>query len=321
MASENLGELGQELFGARLSASFDPASRTRVRLKPKDHVMTVFQRVLVAVDGSPASLHALQAAFQVKSQDLAIIAVAPGSASGPRSEADHDLDAYWQEAQTKALAAAAELAGAAGVSLTTLSDRGEPHERIVAAAESAGHDLIVVGLKGRDLPAGALMGSTTARVIGYSPKDVLVVPEHANLGFERLILPTDGSRFSRRAATRALEICRAYGGELMALAVLDAPPRFLAEAPEVARDLLAKLEALTAEVQQRAAAQGIPCHTVVQHGPAYRVITDQAGNAGARLIVMGAHGRTGLKRLLMGSVTERVLGYAPCPVLVVKGKE
>jgi nucleotide-binding universal stress UspA family protein len=283
--------------------------------------MTVFQRVLVAVDGSPASLHALQAAFQVKCQDLAIIAVAPGSASGAGFEADRDLDAYWQVAQARTMAAAAELAGAAGVSLTTLSDRGEPHERIVAAAESAGRDLIVVGLKGRDLPAGALMGSTTARVIGYSHKDVLVVPEHAALGFERIILPTDGSRFSRRAATRALEICRAYGGELTALSVLDAPPRFLAEATEVARDLLAKLEDLTAEVEGRAAAQGIPCRSIVQHGPAYRVIADQAESAGAGLIVMGSHGRTGLKRLLMGSVTERVIGYAPCPVLVVKGKE
>jgi nucleotide-binding universal stress UspA family protein len=48
------------------------------------------------------------------------------------------------------------------------------------------------------------------------------------------------------------------------------------------------------------------------------VILDQARKAGADLIVVGTHGRTGLDRLLMGSVAERVIGFADCPVLVVK---
>ena len=49
------------------------------------------------------------------------------------------------------------------------------------------------------------------------------------------------------------------------------------------------------------------------------VITDLAKKFASDLIVMGSHGRTGIKRLLMGSVTEKVLGYAPCPVLVIRG--
>jgi len=53
-------------------------------------------------------------------------------------------------------------------------------------------------------------------------------------------------------------------------------------------------------------------------GPAYRVIVELAQEWEAGLIIMGSHGRTGLKRLLMGSVTERVVGQAPGPVLVVK---
>jgi nucleotide-binding universal stress UspA family protein len=54
----------------------------------------------------------------------------------------------------------------------------------------------------------------------------------------------------------------------------------------------------------------------VREGEAYRVITELAGKEKFGVIVMGSHGRTGLKRLLMGSVTEKVIGYAPCPVLI-----
>jgi nucleotide-binding universal stress UspA family protein len=283
--------------------------------------MTVFSRVLVAVDGSPASLHALKESFHLAGSTLAVITVAPSTASGLGTEAHRDLDAYWLDAQAKALAAAAEAAQAAGVPLKTIAAQGEPHECIVAAARSEASDLIVVGLKGRDLPAAALMGSTTARVIGFSPKEVLVVPEHAGIGFARILLPFDGSRFSQRAAGEALTICQAYGSELTVLSVLDAPPGFMEDAPEVAGDLLTRLKELAAEVKAWAESQGITCQAAVMQGPAYQVITEEARKAEASLIVMGSHGRTGLKRLLMGSVTERVIGFAPCPVLVVKGKE
>ena len=56
-------------------------------------------------------------------------------------------------------------------------------------------------------------------------------------------------------------------------------------------------------------------------GVAYAAIAELAQEQQANLIVMGSHGQTGLMRLLMGRVTERVIGHAPCPVLVVKWKE
>jgi nucleotide-binding universal stress UspA family protein len=276
-------------------------------------IMAFYQRVLVAVDGSPASLHALQAALQLANGELAVVVATPAGGSSP------DLDTYWQQTQDKALSAAGELARATGVVLKTIAARGEPHEAIVTVAKEEACDLIVVGLKGRDLPAAALMGSTTARVIGFSPVAVLVVPEHADLRFARILTPADGSRYSRHAATEAVRLCAIQGGELTVLAVLDAPPGFAKEAPEVAEDLLAKLKEVTAEVQRRAESLVVPCQEAVLHGSAYRVITAEAQRIGASLIVMGSHGRTGLKRLLMGSVTERVIGHAPCPVLVVKG--
>jgi nucleotide-binding universal stress UspA family protein len=284
-----------------------------------DWAMSVFHNILVAVDGSPASLHALKESFGLAGGTLAAIFVAP--ASGPEPGLGARPAAYWLDVQTKALAAAAELARAAGVPLKTIAAQGEAHEGIVAAAEEEVSDLIVVGLKGRDLPPAALMGSTTARVIGFSPRNVLIVPESAGIGFKRLLLPTDGSRYSHQATEEALRICRVSGGELVVLSVLDAPPGFVQEAPEVAKDWLDTLQELTTRVQRRAESQGIRCQTAVLSGSAYRIIVEQARKVGASLIVMGSHGRTGIKRLLMGSVTERVVGYAPCPVLVVKRKK
>jgi nucleotide-binding universal stress UspA family protein len=78
------------------------------------------------------------------------------------------------------------------------------------------------------------------------------------------------------------------------------------------------LEELVAGVANEAAHHSVPCQTRVLVGPASRTIVDLAAEWRAGLIVMGSHGRTGLKRLLMGSVTERVVGQASCPVLVVK---
>ena len=281
--------------------------------------MSVYQRILVAVDGSPASLHALRETLRLANGEVIVIAVAPG-AGRDAAAAGPEVDAYWQEAQERALSAAGELAQKAGATVKTMAGRGEPHEAIVAAAESRSSDLIVVGLKGAHQSAAALMGSTTARVIGFSPVAVLVVPEHASLGFVKVLTPTDGSRYSRHAAAEAIRICTALGGELLVLAALDAPPGFAQEMPDVAADLVAKLNEVIADVQRRAESHGVRCQAAVLHGPASRVITDEAQRAGASLIVMGSHGRTGLKRLLMGSATERVLGHAPCPVLVVKGK-
>ena len=175
-----------------------------------------------------------------------------------------------------------------------------------------------MGVTGRDALKLGLMGSTTARVIGLSRGEVLVVPPQATLGFEKLLLATDGSRCSREAAARALDLVQAYGGELTVVSALDLPPGFKEEMPEVAAEFLERLKGLVGEVAESAQGLGLKCQGHVRLGPAYRVITDLARELRVDLIVIGCHGRTGSKRLLMGSVTERVIGYSPCPVLVVK---
>ena len=77
---------------------------------------------------------------------------------------------------------------------------------------------------------------------------------------------------------------------------------------------------MTAKLEAAAAAEGLALETMVPRGKPYEAIVQAARLKQANLIVLGSHGRTGLRKLLMGSVAERVIGQAPCAVLVVKKK-
>jgi nucleotide-binding universal stress UspA family protein len=281
--------------------------------------MKSYRHILAAIDGSPVSLHALEQALKFTGCQLTIAAVVP-PLPGDLKDTAPEVESRLQAPYKHALAQCQKLAQARGLPLTTLLIKGEPHEAISVAAREQGCDLVVIGKRGHHLPPGARMGRVTERVIGFCPTDVLVVPARGTLNLDRLLLPVDGSRFSRQATERALSLAAA-DTTLLVVSVLDAPPGFVTEVPEIARDLLNSLEELVAEVARQAANRGLPCETRVAVGPAYRTIVEMAGEWGAGLIVMGSHGRTGLKRLLMGSVTERVVGQAPCPVLVVKADQ
>jgi nucleotide-binding universal stress UspA family protein len=211
------------------------------------------------------------------------------------------------------------MADAAGVQIKTMCEVAEPHESIVDRAEVENRDLIVMGAKGHGFIERALLGSVTRRVIGYTPKDVLVVPPQAQVGWEKILLATDTSKPGEAAAARALDLAQTYGSELRVVAVMEYPVQLYGEAPVTAewRDML---QDYVAEVVTRAQSRNIPTTGLVLEGTPYRAIVDLAQKEKSSLIVMGSHGRTGLTRLLMGRVTERVIGHAPCPVLVVKGR-
>jgi nucleotide-binding universal stress UspA family protein len=169
-------------------------------------------------------------------------------------------------------------------------------------------DLIIMGRHGYTGLTRLLMGSVTARVIGHSPCDVLVVPQGVGLSFKSLLVASDGSPFSEAAWTAALSLAKTMGSALIGVAVA-ASDRDIPVATEVVRGL----EAAASE-------QGIALDTMVPMGRPEEGIVKAADFKGASLIIVGSHGRTGLKRLLMGSVAERVIGDAKCPVLVVKKK-
>jgi nucleotide-binding universal stress UspA family protein len=280
--------------------------------------MGKYSRILVAVDGSQESLHALQESYKLAKSWVTVVAVAPFYEGDLRLVGVPAAARLIREPCDTALARAQELAEAAGAVIQPVCERGEPHERIIALAQKGSRDLIVMGAKGHSAIERLLVGTVTRRVIGHTDIDVLVVPLQGTVGWDRILLATDGSPDSEAATDRALTLARAYGSELLVVAAADFPAGLRGETTEAGAQLLLHCRAEVDRVQELAEAARLRVRRFVREGPAFRVITDLAREEEVSLIIMGTRGRTGLKRLLLGSVTERVIGHAPCPVLVVK---
>ena len=182
------------------------------------------------------------------------------------------------------------------------------YEGILEEAGELQPDLIIMGRHGYTGLTRLLMGSVTARVIGHSPCHVLVVPRGVPLNFQRLLIASDGSVFSEAAWAAALTLARNMGSALIGVAVASSD-RDIPATTEVVRNLEAAADL-----------HGITLDTMIPMGRPEAGIVKAADFKQASLIIVGSHGRTGLKRLLMGSVAERVIGLASCPVLVVKKK-
>ncbi|MHB9073319.1 MAG: universal stress protein [Desulfobaccales bacterium] len=195
-----------------------------------------------------------------------------------------------------------------GVPVRLLMPEGQqPHAAIVAEVERIRPDLVIMGRRGRHGLADMLMGSVTARVIGHSPVNVLVVPKGGTIGFQRILVASDGSPHSEVTWDLALAMAKQAASQLIAVVA----------APEEG-DII-EAQALVHKLLTAANRAGMPLKGVSPQGVAPDAgIIHQAIKNEVDLIIMGSHGRTGLKRFLMGSVTERVIGQAPCPVLVVK---
>ncbi|MDI6852740.1 MAG: universal stress protein [Deltaproteobacteria bacterium] len=282
-------------------------------------MMAWYQNILVAVDGSEESLHALREAFKLAdARSFLAVSVAPPYEGDLRSVGVNDIKTLIRQPCDTALAAAQKIADEAGVPLKTACVFDEPHAGIVNVAESENCDLIVIGAKGRGLLERLLVGSVARRVIGFTKRDVLVVPFKGSLALNKIMLATDGSENSQPAGNRALELAQAYGAELKVLSVLELPSPIGGNVREVLADLEKSRKNVLTDIRAQAEALGLTTECFTSQGPPARTIVAEAQKQGVNLIVMGSHGRTGLSRLLMGSVTERVIGLSPCPVLVVK---
>jgi nucleotide-binding universal stress UspA family protein len=142
---------------------------------------------------------------------------------------------------------------------------------------------------------------------------------------KRIVVPQDGSACAKHAFDYALRLAKAEGATLEICSVIDpvdivgwTPPSPLEE-PHIA---VAKTdsESVVREAVERAKAAGIPAEGHVELGSPADSILTCAKKGGSDAIVMGTHGRSGFKRLFMGSVAEEVLRSSPCPVVIVREK-
>ncbi|MBU4233192.1 MAG: universal stress protein [Desulfobacterales bacterium] len=279
-----------------------------------------FPKILVCTDGSPDSEGAISAALNLAKTTgstiflLEVLFYLAGyELQAPDTLAPPIVNMELMQAQETAVrerleARKAEAAGEGVVLTPRVRTGSSAYEGILEEVGESQPDLIIMGRHGYTGLTRLLMGSVTARVIGHSPCDVLVVPREVPLSFKRLLVASDGSPFSEAAWTKALLLAKTMGSALIGVSVAVSD-RDIPVATKVVRGL-----------EAAASQQGIALDTMIPMGRPEEGIVKAAEFKGASLIIVGSHGRTGLKRLLMGSVAERVIGDAKCPVLVVKKK-
>jgi nucleotide-binding universal stress UspA family protein len=135
---------------------------------------------------------------------------------------------------------------------------------------------------------------------------------------ERILVAVDGSEFTDIIVDQAISMGRICNSVILAISVIPFFPEYVSSAVQLEEELSKNTRKLLETVKRRIEKENIECETLVRideqpHEP----IVQEAKKRNVDLIVMGTRGMTGLKRVLMGSVAQKVIGHAPCPVMVV----
>jgi nucleotide-binding universal stress UspA family protein len=142
---------------------------------------------------------------------------------------------------------------------------------------------------------------------------------------KHILVPVDGSPTAQLAVEKAIELAKAFGSRVTAIFVIDPYP-FTGVGTDFAYGQAEYLSAATAEANAAIKATrtafeavGVSVDTsVIESHAAWRGVVESAESMQADLIVMGSHGRSGLEKLVLGSVTQAVLSHTKLPVLVVR---
>ena len=294
----------------------------------------MLEKILIPVDGTPRSeavLWHLARLLRGRESQVVFLRVIepilgyPGVETGAIVETERaEAKAYFKELKERLPARDARVTG--------LIREGYPADVILHVAKEERATLIAMGTHGRTGIARWAWGSVAEDVLRRADVPVLLTRSDRSEGagwipaspeeapFRRLLVPTDGSEAAAAALPVAAAVAREFGAEIVALhvvpehaelvmghtAVLDAPP-----SPELGRRIAAEFVAPLTDEGLKTRAEGVA-------GDAGEKILETAARDGADLIVMGTHGRSGLARLGLGSVTERVLRGATVPMLVVR---
>lgn len=210
-----------------------------------------------------------------------------------------------------------------GIEIESFVYEGEPPEVIARTAQEMKVDLIAMGTHGRRGIKRFIMGSVTSGVIGQAACDVLVVKKPCTQctgKFTSILLPFDGSAFSKKALSHAYALANDEGSEITALYVI---PRYeemigFMKTDSIRKSLYKEAEQIIEMAKQSISDNGVTLATAIEEGHAADKIVETANRMKNDLIVMGSYGWRGVNKAILGSTTERVIMNATCPILVVK---
>jgi len=268
-----------------------------------------FDNLLLATDGSEVSAGAVKAALHMASRCGSHLTVMHMAKTLPDYAMFNPGGVQRAEDQGRAVLQEVEAqAGTACVNCAPVLRYGdEPVREIAKQADESQADLVVMGRRGVHWLERLMLGEAAARVIGHVHCSVLVVPKESGMWDKGILLAVDGSRFADAAAVSAGILAKRCGLPVTVLSVCandDLKCDMVQAMADRVRDLLRQ--------------DGVAADSVVKEGNPAKAIVEAAAENDCDLIVLGSHGRTGLDRILIGSVSQQVVVQAKCPVLVVK---
>lgn len=288
----------------------------------------MYERILVPTDGSGVATAAAEAAitladrfdselhvvFVVETERLAYLA----------DESRQELNRRGSEAVETIEQRAAETGVTA---VAEVLDEGRPvHRSVLEYAEVRETDLIVMGTHGRTGVGRIVLGSVAEQTLRESRIPVMTVHEGTitDVSLESLLVPFDGSDSGLAAVDHALDLAASTGGGVSFLNVVNHAT--IAGAETSAGTVIDALEnageRIVETAAERARSQGVRVHdATVRVGSPFRTIVEYADRNDIDGIVMGTHGRSGINRFLLGSVTERVIRKTDVPVIATKALE
>ena len=292
--------------------------------------------IVAGCDLSGPSDQALDRAIAIAEQHHAKLVLVHAQASdAPIAEVDSamleqlgEVSAAVRVEEARQLADRLAMSEARGIHTEVVSRIGPADEVLAAVALEQAAELVVVGTHGHTGIARFLLGSVASSTIRHAMCDVLVVRGRTSKEpFKRPLVGTDFSPAASRAIDHAALVC-APGTAIEVIHAWQLPAgswgaTLIGQARfpwSTVRDaVLAAAQTQAAKLVAEHAELANPIHVELVQGPPTQVITHAAESQGHDLIVVGAHGHRGVRRLLLGSVAESTVRHSPCSVLVVHG--
>ena len=289
----------------------------------------MIQTILVALDGSPAAESVLPfvttIARATRARLILIAAVTEGEGwrGGIGDDDNLSARAYLDSIRER-------LAPAIEAPIDARVVNAPPAQAILDAADETDVDLIAMTMHGRTGLKDWLLGGTATKVVHASRRPVLVVRPKDGVdeaqqapALQTILVPLDASELSRSALPFAEDLAKALGASLVvmhaivptAIAYPGAEP--VAIPQSVITDIEASAHAFARGIAGELTARGLKAKPVVLTGTAAEAIVEAAEAERADVIVMSTHGRSGVQRLLLGSVAEAVVRRSSVPVKLV----
>jgi nucleotide-binding universal stress UspA family protein len=296
--------------------------------------MRRIERILVPTDFSRPSSHAVSHAivlariYGARLELLHSYGIPARAMSQYDSALPSDVIETLRDAAARKLLKTFEKVKAEGVDVDMRVTDTPPAEAIAGWATRLSVQLIVMGTRGLSGLKHVVLGSVAERTVRLAPCPVMTVkgaPGADSPGFRKILVPTDFALESHAALELAKDLAAAAGdaevivghaycvpAEIEALVGAKGEPRV----HEFTQKLLGDMERLIEPI----AKEGVTASFRLRAGNPECVIVETARDEDVDLIVMATHGRTGLAHVLLGSVAERVLRLAACPVITVSSR-